>query len=208
MFAKVTSGATAPSSQSLLSGIGAGDILSKASSLGGDLVNNTSAALKAAVGGTGGAVSGLSLDKVSSLAGGAMAQIQSSLGSIPSPSGLLGPVLAEGTNLKAALTAKMDALKGDSRIPSLTAITSEERAQTEADAEALVAKQKSVADALETAAAELAAARLNFQTVYATYGEQPGSESKVAAAKSKYEEAQVALATAQENYQSTISGRA
>jgi hypothetical protein len=190
---------------SSISGLGAGDLLSKASSLGGDLVNNTTKQLTSSLSSATGIAAGLSPDKLKAMAGGAMAQIQASLSAIPSADGLMSPILAEGTNTFAAVKAKAGQLLGDVRIPNpLNSMSSEEPINT-ANIDKIAEKQKTAYAELQNAVNDVRANELSLASVVETYGDTPGQESKVSAARAKLDAALAALSIAQDKYSASQS---
>ncbi len=206
MFASI--GKSTGGVSSSLTGLGAGDLLNKASSLGGNLVSNTSKQLTSMLSGTGGAAAGLSLDKVKAMAGGAMAQVESALSAIPSADGLKSPMLAEGTNTFAAVKAKAGQLLGDVRIPNpFTSLSSDEPVNT-ANIDKLAEKQKTAYAELQNAVGDVRANELSLATAVETYGSTPGQEDKIAAARAKLDASLEALSLAQDKYSASQSSTA
>jgi hypothetical protein len=139
------------------------------------------------------------------MAGGAMAQIQASLSAIPSADGLMSPILAEGTNTFAAVKAKAGQLLGDVRIPNpLNSMSSEEPINT-ANIDKIAEKQKTAYAELQNAVNDVRANELSLASVVETYGDTPGQESKVSAARAKLDAALAALSIAQDKYSASQS---
>ncbi len=202
MFATISKSGGGPASS--ISSLGAGDLLNKAKDLGGSIVSNTSKQLNTMLAGAGGIASGLSLDKVKAMAGGAMAQIESSLSAIPSADGIKAPLMAEGTTSLAALKAKAGQLLGDTRIPNPLATGDE--APSIANIEAIAEKQKKAYAELQDANNKVRASETNLAAVIDTYGDKPGYESKVSEAKAKLDADLESLTLAQDKYSAAQTG--
>ena len=203
-LSKSTTGSSQASS--LISSAGAGDLIAKAKDLGGSLVTNTTNSLKSLLGGSGGIANGASTDSLKKLAGGLMAQVESTMGAIPSASGIKSPIAAEAVNPIAEVKAKIGQLLGDPRIPTSMFNNAAKSPPVNADTNAMTELQKAALEDLENAQSKVRGSELNVSLTVKMWGNVKGAEEHVAKAKEGLEKALADLKVAQEKYDAVKQG--